>query len=107
MNLDCDMIKDLLALYHDGLASPASKKAVTAHLQHCKDCRAYYKQYCSMYHKGGTAVRTGEGSYPCPDYTHLAKRMRYIRGFLVMGAVAYTSISVSMLMLLFMRLKKR
>lgn len=106
MNLDCDMIRDLLALYHDGLASRPSKEAVAAHLKNCASCRTYYRQYCSMYRQGRAAVQTGEGSYPHPDYSYLAKRMRYIRGLLGLGAIVYTGISAYILIMLLMRLKK-
>ena len=106
MSLDCDMIRDLLALYHDGLASRSSKEVVAAHLKKCPSCRMYYRQYGSMYRQGRAAVKIGEGSYPRPDYSYLAKRMRYIRGLLGLGAAAYTGISACILIMLWMRLKK-
>lgn len=106
MSLDCDMIRDLLALYHDGLTSPSSKEAVTTHLKNCASCRTYYRQYCSMYRKGQTTAKTGEGNYPRPDYSYLAKRMRYIRGLLGLGAAVYTSISACILIMLLIRLKR-
>jgi Predicted integral membrane protein len=39
---------DCVAIYKDGLASEATKKAVDAHLKECADCRKYYKQYDSI-----------------------------------------------------------
>ena len=39
MNISCDIIKDLLPLYHDGVCSEDSKNAVEEHLKHCESCR--------------------------------------------------------------------
>ena len=37
--LDCDIICDLLPLYHDGVASQATQAAVEAHIANCERCR--------------------------------------------------------------------
>ena len=38
MKLPCDMIQDLLPLYHDGVCSQVSKTIVEEHLKECPDC---------------------------------------------------------------------
>lgn len=38
MKLPCEMIRDLLPLYHDGVCSPVTKALVTEHLKDCPDC---------------------------------------------------------------------
>lgn len=38
MNVSCDIIRDLLPLYHDGVCSEDSKKMVEEHLANCKSC---------------------------------------------------------------------
>lgn len=40
MNISCDIIKDLLPLYHDDVCSDDSKRTVEEHLSHCENCRA-------------------------------------------------------------------
>ena len=40
MKLDCDVIRDLLPLYAEKLASPASSALVEQHLAECEACRA-------------------------------------------------------------------
>lgn len=40
MNISCEIIKDLLPLYYDGVCSEDSKKAVEEHLLQCENCRA-------------------------------------------------------------------
>lgn len=39
MNISCDIIKDLLPLYHDGVCSDDSKAMIEKHLSHCESCR--------------------------------------------------------------------
>ncbi len=39
MNISCEVIKDLLPLYHDGVCSTDSKKIVEEHLEQCESCR--------------------------------------------------------------------
>lgn len=38
MNISCEIIKDLLPLYHDGVCSDDSKKLIEEHLAHCEIC---------------------------------------------------------------------
>ena len=37
--MDCNIIQDLLPLYHDGACSETSCRAVEEHLGNCEDCR--------------------------------------------------------------------
>jgi len=40
MKISCDIIKDLLPLYHDGVCSSDSKMMVEEHLAYCDSCKA-------------------------------------------------------------------
>ena len=40
MNVTCDVIRDLLPLYHDDIGSPDSRALVEEHLTGCEACRA-------------------------------------------------------------------
>jgi predicted anti-sigma-YlaC factor YlaD len=40
MNLSCEVIKDLLPLYHDGVCSKESNAIVEEHLAGCENCMA-------------------------------------------------------------------
>lgn len=40
MNIGCEVIKDLLPLYHDNVCSNESKQLVEEHLLECESCRA-------------------------------------------------------------------
>jgi hypothetical protein len=39
--IKCDVIMDLIPLYHDGVCSEESRKLVEAHLESCESCRVY------------------------------------------------------------------
>lgn len=43
MKLPCEMIRDLLPLYHDGVCSQVSSVLVREHLTDCEDCRRVLK----------------------------------------------------------------
>lgn len=40
MKISCEIIKDLLPLYHDGVCSNDSRTLVAEHLAHCDSCKA-------------------------------------------------------------------
>lgn len=44
MKLDCEVIRDLLPLYAEQMASPASTALVEEHLETCEACRAQLRQ---------------------------------------------------------------
>lgn len=41
MNISCEIIKDLLPLYHDKVCSEESKVIIEEHLKNCGDCKNY------------------------------------------------------------------
>lgn len=45
MKIPCNVIRDLLPLYHDDVCSEESKDMVEEHLSECNDCRSYYDQF--------------------------------------------------------------
>ena len=70
--LPCDIIQDLLPSYADGLTSPASSKAIEAHLAECQTCAAAYAamQTGSIEDAKGPE---GSGSEDCPEIDYLKK----------------------------------
>lgn len=46
MKYQCDLIRDLLPLYHDSICSEPVKVAVEEHCNECLECRQYYKKMC-------------------------------------------------------------
>lgn len=41
--LACEIVKDLLPLYVDGIVSDVSKKSIENHLEHCTECNEIYR----------------------------------------------------------------
>lgn len=46
MRYPCNLIKDLLPLYHDQVSSQESREAVEEHLKECSECKQYYEKMC-------------------------------------------------------------
>ena len=46
MKYPCNLIKDILPLYHDGVVSKESEHVVEEHLTECEDCKNYYEKMC-------------------------------------------------------------
>ena len=42
MKCSCNIIRDLMPLYIDGVCSEESKKIIEEHLEECEECRAYF-----------------------------------------------------------------
>ena len=45
--MTCDVIRDLMPLCADGVASEESRAAVEAHIRTCEACRALYESMCA------------------------------------------------------------
>ncbi|MBQ3512831.1 MAG: zf-HC2 domain-containing protein [Lachnospiraceae bacterium] len=46
MKYPCNLIRDILPIYHDEVCSEESKTAVKEHLETCEDCKKYYENMC-------------------------------------------------------------
>ena len=63
--MKCEMIRDLLPLYIDGLTSEESNKEIDKHLKTCRGCKEYYREM------------TGEINEAAVSYTHLIKHTKW------------------------------
>lgn len=96
MNWKCDVVMDLVPLYHDGLASEGSRKLVREHLRHCPECRAYYRHYRSLRRKTyKESIRPECGQ----EYIRLAKRMRLRRTLVFSGVLSYVGATLCIFVL--------
>ena len=48
MKISCEIIRDLLPLYHDGVCSNESKQMIEEHLSNCEKCRTELKEMDDM-----------------------------------------------------------
>ncbi len=77
MGLNCEVARDLVSLYKDGLASPVTMREVKEHIGGCAACAAYYREYDR---EVAAAHMMDAHTQPLPDlrkrYKALAKRMQ-------------------------------
>jgi len=44
MKIECDIVRDLLPLYVEGMVREKSREAIEGHLEECEDCKAAYQE---------------------------------------------------------------
>ena len=76
--VNCDVICDLMEIYHSGEASPATRQLVEEHLEECKDC-------LEKYNKGSQAEQVlsqlSQTEMPTNGTTFIARLKRLVFGF--------------------------
>ncbi|MCI7657033.1 zf-HC2 domain-containing protein [Anaerotignum sp.] len=107
MNLPCEIVMDLVALYQDGLASPMTKNNVAAHLRTCAECRRYYKQYRRFSRRPSYGEQMASDNIAEQEFCRLAEKMRHRRMLIGIGFISYFCASGCLLVLLWMRMRKR
>ena len=50
--LDCEIVEDLLPLYHDGVVNAVTAEAVEEHLKECEGCKKEYESISASFDKG-------------------------------------------------------
>lgn len=103
MSWKCDIVMDLLPLYHDKIASEASRRLVREHLKECPECRAYYRRYRPA--EGLQVEFSAEfpKKFPAEEFTLLAKRMWMRRVLLFVGFLSYVCTTLAMILFYFFR----
>ena len=98
----CDIIQDLIPLYCDGCASPASCVEVEEHIDECRECRAFAASY-----RRASRI-SAHSADPCREldididlpYRNLAEKIRIRRrintactvGAVIAGAILLTAL---------------
>ena len=93
MRMNCEIIQDLIPVYHDGIASEETSRAMRLHLKNCPDCRRYYAQYCRSMQLELAAEAEISRDAAGDAFASLSRRMRRRRmlstaSLSAMGAVA-------------------
>ena len=55
--VNCDIVRDLLPSYLDGICSESSRKAVEQHTSECRECRASLERLKNVETEAGESVR--------------------------------------------------
>lgn len=92
MNLDCNIVKDLVSLYKDGVVREETKRAIALHLKECEVCKQYYKSYEPI-----QTINIKTQSIPEYDikkeYSDLAKKIRHRRNGIILVSTIYIFLS--------------
>tara|TARA_Y100001933_G_C18907795_1_gene525379 strand:- start:232 stop:684 length:453 start_codon:yes stop_codon:yes gene_type:complete len=72
MKITCDVIRDLLPLYHDDICSNDSKNLVEAHIERCETCREELEKYRTEI-IGGTTMNHTENINEAQQIENIAK----------------------------------
>lgn len=91
MNLNCDITKDLVSLYKDGIVSRATKIEILKHLCQCPDCRKYYRAYDKFLEDFDEISESEHETASHLSYSEVAKKVRKnntIQTLLFAGTVA-------------------
>ncbi|MBQ7432206.1 MAG: zf-HC2 domain-containing protein [Lachnospiraceae bacterium] len=70
-SLKCDIVKDLLPLYCDGVVSNVTEQEMKAHLENCPDCRAEYQAL-----EAELSMKSGKGISTKDRFVTMMKRQR-------------------------------
>lgn len=85
IKLDCEIVCDLLPIYHDDVVSDVTKEAVEKHLDQCESCRKEYESLCCE-----LPEESGMGSSTKGKFTAMMKRSRKKRIAMIGVAVVLT-----------------
>ena len=84
-DLDCEIVEDLIPLYHDKAVSEKTKNAVEHHIKGCAACKAEYTLYLKDLPKRESKSTVGE-------FQRLMKKKRLKQMFTVLVAVVLSAL---------------
>ena len=90
MTISCELVRDLLPLYDDGVISTDGNKIVSVHLSKCAACRAYHKQVKEEGIADTEFLKKEAPPEGGKDFRPLARRYKRKR-FIYWGAAAAVS----------------
>ena len=108
MNLTCDIVKDLVSIYKDKLASKSSQVAIEEHLKECDSCRKYYKQYDSINITEFYSQKQDDDLQTdyMKKYTDLSKKLNQRRKLIIAGMAVFACASVFSVLISAFKTKK-
>lgn len=92
MKYPCNLIRDILPLYHDGVASEESINAVREHLKECSACKEYYNQMCGSDTLEETAYDEQMEKKAADSYKKMYRRVRKKTGKIIGITILVTGI---------------
>ena len=93
MKTPCNVIRDLLPLYHDGVCSPESRQLVEEHLEKCADCRGELERMDTPLPTAHPQVNERTVAAAASSAWRRGRRRAFSKGF-VLAAVLVAVVSV-------------
>ena len=87
MKTSCNVIKDLLPLYHDGVCSRESRELVEEHLKECEECRMELKKY-SKSEQIITNMNETNAMHSAAEEWKKSKLLSFLKGGLIVALMA-------------------
>jgi len=106
MSLPCNVVRDLVSIYKDGLASEETSDAVELHLKQCPDCRKYYREYDSISRLNAAKYNVCAENSTAKEYADLSQKLRVRRSRVLTAVALLTCTSIASLLLLTIRIAK-
>ncbi|MDF2858702.1 MAG: hypothetical protein K0Q87_4553 [Neobacillus sp.] len=94
MNISCDIIRDLLPLYHDKVCSEKSRKLVEEHLTSCNNCKLELEQI----HADIKGVNNMEDTKPIREIAKKWKRDKnsaFLKGTMLVSVLSCIGCSIA------------
>ncbi|GEM_PF-350033 len=95
--ISCEIIKDLLPLYHDGVCSDQSKQLIEEHLEECETCRAELAQIAAdiqMPPQQPSAKEEGTAIKNIALHWSKSKLRAFVKGVIIAAAVCGAALGV-------------
>lgn len=86
MKIPCEIIRDLLPLYHDGVCGEESEKAVSQHLRECDSCRAELRRMDEALGTPQAELREREQAAAAAAAWRKSRRRAFCRGLIIAAA---------------------
>lgn len=77
MKMDCDIVRDLLPLYTEGMVSEKSREVIDEHLAECEECKGIYRNMVEP--EGKVSFQTD----PMESYQKYVKKKKWSLGWKV------------------------
>ena len=87
MNYPCNLIKDILPLYHDKACSLESAFAVDKHFAECPECKEYYQSMCESDIVESFAYETEKEMKRAESFKKIKKKLKKNKILVVVGAI--------------------
>ena len=87
MNYPCNLIRDILPLYHDKVCSLESSFAVEKHFAECQDCKNYYNSMCDSDMVEDFAYETEKEMKRAESFKKIKKKLKKNKILIMVGAI--------------------